>query len=385
MIAALVVAAGRGERAGGEIPKQFAPIAGRATLRWSLEAFAAHPAIGRICVVARPQDAARLAEVCAGLDVVIADGGATRTASVRAGMARLAIDGVPDAVLIHDAARPGLSAAIIDDLIVALAAADCAAPALPVVDAVKRTEHGAVIADEDRTGLVRIQTPQAFRFARYAAALASAPDSAAFDDDLALARAAGLSARIVSGDPRLMKVTFPEDFAAATRMLAPTIAVAGSGFDAHRFGPGDHVTLCGVRIAHTAGLVGHSDADAGWHALTDALLGAIGAGDIGDHFPPTDPQWRGVESGVFLRHAAELVRARGGRIANADVTLICERPKIKPHREAMRAATAAALGIPLTRVSVKATTTEAMGFTGREEGLAAQAVVSVLIPDGGDV
>jgi len=254
-----------------------------------------------------------------------------------------------------------------------------------VVAALKRDSAGAIVADAARDGLVRIQTPQAFRFAAFASALAAAPPDAAFDDDIALARAAGLSARVVSGDARLMKVTHPDDFAEAQRILAPLMAATGAGFDAHRFGPGDHVTLCGVAIPHTAGLVGHSDADAGWHALTDALLGAIGAGDIGDHFPPSDPQWRGAASGIFLRHAARLVAQAGGRIVNVDVTLICERPKIKPHREAMRRATAEALGLPLARVSVKATTTEAMGFTGREEGLAAQANVSVLLPETGDV
>ncbi|MBU6374119.1 MAG: bifunctional 2-C-methyl-D-erythritol 4-phosphate cytidylyltransferase/2-C-methyl-D-erythritol 2,4-cyclodiphosphate synthase [Alphaproteobacteria bacterium] len=388
-IAALVVAAGKGERAGGAVPKQFADLAGRPLLRWSLEAFAAHPAIGPICVVADPAHADLVLAAAAGIDVSVAAGGATRTASVRAGVAALA-PGAPDAVLIHDAARPGLTAGVIDALLAALRDADGAAPGLPVVDALKRTQDGLIVEDVARAGLVRIQTPQAFRFAPFAAALAAAPTDAAFDDDIALARAAGLSTRVVSGDPRLMKVTYPEDFAQAGNLLAPpgagaVVPLVGSGYDAHRFGPGDHVTLCGVKIPHTHGLVGHSDADAAWHALTDALLGAIGAGDIGDHFPPSDPRWRGAPSGVFLRHAADLVAQAGGRIVNVDVTVICERPRVKPHREAMRQATAELLGLPLARVSVKATTTEGMGFTGREEGLAAQASVSLLAPETTDV
>ena len=383
-ISAIVVAAGKGERAGGVVPKQYAPLGGRPLLRWSLEAFARHPAIDRVCVVIDPAHSALAQAAAVGLDVTFASGGATRTASVRAGLEAIAT-AAPSGVLIHDAARPGLSAAMIDALAAALARAEAAAPALPVVDALKRLAGDAILEEAARADLVRIQTPQAFRFAPFAAAVAQTAPDAAFDDDLALARAAGLSAIVVPGDPRLMKVTYPEDFAAAARLLAPSMTVTGSGFDAHRFGPGDHVTLCGVRIPHTAGLVGHSDADAAWHALTDALLGAIGAGDIGDHFPPTDPQWRGAPSGVFLRHAADLVARAGGRIVNVDVTLICERPRVKPHREAMRAATAELLGLPIARVSVKATTTEGMGFTGREEGLAAQASVSVQIPESLDV
>jgi 2-C-methyl-D-erythritol 4-phosphate cytidylyltransferase/2-C-methyl-D-erythritol 2,4-cyclodiphosphate synthase len=379
-IAAVIVAAGRGERAGGAVPKQYAQVGGRPLLRWSLDAFAKHPAIGPICVVIDPAHAAHARTAADGLDVIFADGGASRTASVRAGLARIAPLGV-DRVMIHDAARPGLSATIIDALASALVHADAAAPGLPVVDALKRVESGCVTEDPPRTGLVRIQTPQAFRTGPFLAALYAAPQDAAFEDDLALARAAGLSPVVVPGDPRLMKVTYPDDFAAAAQMLAPLVAATGSGFDAHRFGPGDHVTLCGVKIPHGAGLVGHSDADAAWHALTDALLGAIGAGDIGDHFPPSDPQWKGAPSGVFLRHAAGLIAKAGGRIVNVDLTIICERPRVKPHREAMRASTAELLRLPLARVSVKGTTTEAMGFTGREEGLAAQASVSVLVPD----
>jgi 2-C-methyl-D-erythritol 4-phosphate cytidylyltransferase/2-C-methyl-D-erythritol 2,4-cyclodiphosphate synthase len=238
-----------------------------------------------------------------------------------------------------------------------------------------------VIADEPRAGLMRVQTPQAFRFARIVAAYEALPPDVALEDDIAVARRAGLSVELVLGDPTLMKLTHAEDFAVLERLLWGSFTTCvGTGFDAHRFGPGDHVMLCGVRIAHERGLVGHSDADAGWHALTDALLGAVGAGDIGVHFPPSDPQWRGASSEVFLRRAVDIVREASGRIAHVDVTLICEAPKLAPHRETMRARTAEILGLPLARVSVKATTTERMGFTGREEGLAAQAVAAVEVP-----
>lgn len=384
--AAVIVAAGRGTRAGGEKPKQFAPLGGRPMLGWSIAAFAAHPAIARIVVVAEPAFEAEVRAAAAAHPVEIAPGGPTRIASVRAGLARA---GDAAAAFIHDAARPGLRAEDVDALLVALERAHAAAPALPVVDALKRAApDGSVLAEAERGGLQRIQTPQAVRLPAYRDALAAVSDDAAFDDDLAVARAAGLQAVLVPGAARLGKVTFPEDFALIARLIAPETLTprVGTGFDAHRFGPGDHVTLCGVSIPHDRGLLGHSDADAAWHALTDALLGAIGAGDIGDHFPPTDPRWKGAPSEVFLRRAAELVAAAGGRVVNVDVTVICERPRVKPHREAMRARTAEALGLPLARVSVKATTTEEMGFTGRREGLAAQASALVLLPEAdGDV
>ncbi|MES1197620.1 MAG: 2-C-methyl-D-erythritol 2,4-cyclodiphosphate synthase, partial [Pseudomonadota bacterium] len=229
--------------------------------------------------------------------------------------------------------------------------------------------------------LMRVQTPQAFRYAAIRAAYANAPLDAAYDDDLAIAAASGFGAKLIPGDPRLLKLTYPEDFAIMERIMSEARATrVGTGFDAHRFGDGDHVTLCGVRIDHHRGLLGHSDADAGWHALVDALLGAIGDGDIGQHFPPSDPQWAGANSEVFLRHAAQRVTQAGGRLVNVDVTLICEQPKIAPHRETMRARTAEVLGVPLERVSVKATTTERLGFLGREEGLAAQAVAAIDLP-----
>jgi 2-C-methyl-D-erythritol 4-phosphate cytidylyltransferase/2-C-methyl-D-erythritol 2,4-cyclodiphosphate synthase len=350
-------------------------------IAWAVAALKSHAAVQRLVVVIDPSDQALFESACPGVAWV--PGGATRTASVRAGMAALAAQGGFDAVLIHDAARPGLSAPVIDRVLTALQTADAAAPALPPADALKQVDgEGRVIAAAAREGVVRVQTPQAIWFDRFQAALAGAGEEQAFDDDIALAMAAGLSARLVPGDALLMKATYPQDFAVLERLIAlPLVPRQGTGVDAHRFGPGDHVMLCGVKIPHDKGLIGHSDADAAWHALTDALLGALALGDIGDHFPPSDPQWKGAASEVFLAHAAKLVRDAGARIVNVDVTLMCERPKIKPHREAMRARTAQVLGVDISRVSVKATTTEGMGFLGREEGLAAQASVQLLCPE----
>jgi len=289
----------------------------------------------------------------------------------------------PDFVLIHDAARPGLSPPLIAALVRTLEeGAGAAAPALPLSDALKRVDANAwVLGEAERVGLMRVQTPQAFRYADIRAAYARLSADASFDDDLAVARAAGVDAQLIPGDARLMKLTHAEDFAVAEQMFGSTrVSCVGSGFDAHRFGEGDHVTLCGVRIAHTKGLIGHSDADAGWHALVDAILGALGDGDIGAHFPPTDPQWKGAASEIFVKHALELVERAGARLVHVDVTLICERPKIAPHRDTMRARTAEVLGLPIERVSVKATTTERLGFLGREEGLAAQALATIERP-----
>ncbi len=380
--AALIVAAGRGQRAGAGLPKQFRPFAGQPMLRWSVAAFRASPAIGRIVVVADPADGDLVHAALDGLPgIETIAGGATRTGSVRRGMEALAAGAPPAHVLIHDAARPGVTPEVIRNVLEALAHVDAAAPALAVADALKRAgDDGTVLDDVPRDDLWRVQTPQGFSFPPLLAAYRALDESAAYADDLAVARAAGLAARLVPGAARLGKITFPEDHAMMEQLVGVGATCVGAGFDAHRFGPGDHVTLCGVRIPHDHGLIGHSDADAGWHALTDALLGAIGAGDIGDHFPPSDPQWRGADSGRFLRHAAALVAQAGGRIVHADVTLICERPRIGPHRAAMRERTAEVLGLPLARASVKATTTERMGFTGREEGLAAQATATVLMP-----
>lgn len=383
--AALIVAAGRGERAGGGVPKQFRPLGGKPMLRWSVEAMRASPLIGRVVVAIGADDQAAFEAATAGVaDMEWVIGGAVRTASVRAGLEALAAGAPPEAVLIHDAARPGLTPKVIADLCATLDKVGATAPGLAVADALKAVDGaGNVEADVSRSPLRRVQTPQAFHFAPLLAAYRALQDGATFDDDLEIARKAGMTTRLIEGDVALTKVTTPEDFAQVERILtgAALIPCIGHGVDAHRFGPGDHVTLCGVRIAHTHGLVGHSDADAAWHALTDALLGAIASADIGEHFSPTDPRWRGASSETFLRHAADLVAQAGGRIAHVDVTVICERPRMKPHREAMRVRTAEVLGLPLKRVSVKATTTEEMGFTGRGEGLAAQATATVLLPD----
>jgi 2-C-methyl-D-erythritol 4-phosphate cytidylyltransferase/2-C-methyl-D-erythritol 2,4-cyclodiphosphate synthase len=288
-----------------------------------------------------------------------------------------------DIVLIHDAARPGLSADMVRSLIKAIeTGAAGAAPALPVADALRRADAGGdVVGEIERDGVMRVQTPQTFRTDALRAAYVALPDDAAMSDDLAVVRANGGVCVLVPGDARLMKITYREDLALMEKLLSgERVTCVGGGIDAHRFGEGDHVTLCGVRIAHDKGLVGHSDADAGWHALVDAILGALGEGDIGAHFPPSDPQWKGADSERFLRHAAKLAADAGARIVHVDITLVCERPKIGPHREAMRARTADVLGLPLSRVSVKATTTERMGFLGREEGLAAQATATLERP-----
>jgi 2-C-methyl-D-erythritol 4-phosphate cytidylyltransferase/2-C-methyl-D-erythritol 2,4-cyclodiphosphate synthase len=373
----VIVAAGQGLRAGPGAPKAWRELAGRPILRWSVEALLAAGARQVVVVLA----ADRLADADAalgGLDGWRAvAGGANRSASAAAGVA--ALDGGADEiVLVHDAARPFLGRNHVEALIAALDDADGAAPALPVADTLKRRQ-GESVSTVSRDGLWRVQTPQAFRLGALRAAYASLEGEAT--DDLALIEQAGGRIALTPGDPMLFKITYAEDFAMAERLAgAARITRIGQGVDAHRWGPGEAVWLCGVRIPHTHGLVGHSDADAGLHALTDALLGAAGLGDIGQHFPPSDPQWKGAASDIFLAHAAGLIAAKGGRILNVDVTLVCERPKIGPHREAMRARLAEILALPVDRVSVKATTTEGMGFTGREEGLLAQAVATVETP-----
>jgi 2-C-methyl-D-erythritol 4-phosphate cytidylyltransferase/2-C-methyl-D-erythritol 2,4-cyclodiphosphate synthase len=283
---------------------------------------------------------------------------------------------------VHDAARPFVAARHVADLLELLTDADGAVPALPVADTLKRSRTGGLIEETaPRAHLYRAQTPQAFHFETLRAAYANLADRDEPTDDAALVERAGGRVRLAPGDPRLMKLTYPEDFTMAEALAGGARQVrVGQGLDAHRWGPGEAVWLCGVRVDHDQALIGHSDADAGLHAITDAILGAIGAGDIGDHFPPTDPQWKGAASDLFVKHAVELVARRGGRLLNVDVTLVCERPKIKPHREAMRARLADLLMLKPDAVSVKATTTEGMGFTGRQEGLAAQAVVSVELP-----
>ncbi len=306
-------------------------------------------------------------------------GGATRAESVQAGLAALSAAD-DETVLIHDAARPFVTTTHVERLLAALADADGAVPALPVADTLKRGAE-VIVETVSREGLWRAQTPQAFSYRTLLDAYAAWPADAEPTDDAAVVERAGGRVALVAGDPLLMKLTYPEDFAMAEHLAGGRrITRTGFGVDAHRWGPGEAVWLCGVRIDHDQTLIGHSDADAGLHALTDALLGAIGEGDIGEHFPPSDPQWKGASSDRFLLHAAGLVAAKGGLIVNVDVTLICERPKIRPHRDAMRARLADLLGLPLDRVSVKATTTEGMGFTGRGEGLMAQAVATVETP-----
>jgi 2-C-methyl-D-erythritol 4-phosphate cytidylyltransferase/2-C-methyl-D-erythritol 2,4-cyclodiphosphate synthase len=378
---AVIVAAGSGERAGPGEAKQWRTIGGKSVARWSLEALLAAGA--REVVIAIPlghED--RAASAFAGLPRwTTTPGGATRAESTLAGLQGLKRrDGT--IVLIHDAARPFLTRATIEALVDAMADTCGAVPALPMSDTIKRREAGAkAVSTAPRDGLWRAQTPQAFRLDDIMLAYEAWPVGEAPTDDAQVIERTGAHVALIQGDPMLMKLTYPEDFAMAETLAgAARVTRIGQGFDAHRFGPGDEVWLCGIRIPHTHGLVGHSDADAGLHALTDALLGAIGEGDIGDHFPPSDPKWKGAPSSTFLHHAAKLVAERGARLINADVTLICERPKIKPHREAMRARIAELLKLPVNAVSVKATTTEAMGFTGRGEGLAAQAVVSIEAP-----
>lgn len=373
--AALIVAAGRSVRAGGDVPKQYRLLGGKPILRWSAEALARHPRVDALHVVVAAGEEARAAEILHGLGATVGTGGDSRQASVRLGLDQLAPRG-PAQVLIHDAARPLLPADLVDRVLDALDTAPGSCPALPVVDSLRR--GGALIEGEvARDGLWRVQTPQGFDFAHIRAAHEAAPAGAT--DDAEVLRAAGHTVRLVPGDERAMKVTMPQDFDSAERLL-DWVTLSGSGYDVHRFGPGDHVWLCGVPVPHGKGLVGHSDADVGLHALTDAILGALGDGDIGQHFPPTDPQWRGASSDRFLAHAAGLVARAGGRILHADITLICEAPKVGPHRAAMLVRLAEILADHAPRLSVKATTTEGLGFTGRREGIAAQALATIRLP-----
>lgn len=375
--AAIIVAAGRGTRAGGTIPKQFQPLLGKSVLQRSADAFLAHPDIGALVIVIHPDDAALFAKACPGLEqrASLTTGADSRDGSVRAGLG--ALPAGCDRVLIHDGARPLLSAGLIDRVLAALDTHDGAAPALTVTDALWRGTDGRVTGAQPRDGLYRAQTPQGFRLDAIRAAHAAHPGGAA--DDVEVARAFGIDVAIVPGDPDNLKVTLPGDFTRAERILRGAMTVRlGNGFDVHRFGPGDHVTLCGIAVPHGRGLQGHSDADVGMHAITDAIYGALAQGDIGQHFPPSDPQWKGAASEIFLRHAADLAREMGYRIGNIDCTLICEQPKIGPHSAAMRQALARIIGIEAGAVSVKATTSERLGFTGREEGIAAIATATLV-------
>lgn len=368
-VAAVIVAAGRGLRAGGGEPKQWRPLAGARVIDHTLAAFR-RAGVARIVVVLHPDELDRLP----GERTV--PGGATRAASVRAGLEALAGD-PPRRVLIHDAARPLVTTGLIRRVIAALDTRPGAAPALPVTDALWLAEAGLVAATRERAGLHRAQTPQGFRYdAILAAHRAHAGDAA---DDVAVARAAGLDVAIVIGEEDNIKLTVPADFARAERMMGNAMDIrTGNGFDVHRFGPGAHVTLCGVRIPHGRGLQGHSDADVGMHAITDAIYGALADGDIGRHFPPGEARWKDAASEIFLAHACGRARERGFAITHADLTIVCESPRIGPHAPAMRAELARIMGIPLDRVSVKATTSERLGFTGRQEGIAAQATATLL-------
>lgn len=376
--AAVIVAAGTGERFGGSLPKQYRPLAGSSVLRRSVEAFRATGRFDDIVVVIRDEHRPLYDAAAVGLGLPEpVTGGATRQDSVRAALEWLEAR-APDLVLVHDAARPLVDRATIDRVLDALATAEAAIAAVPVVDTIKRAEAGIAAGTVDRSGLWQAQTPQGFRFPALLAAHRAAAGEA-LTDDAAVAERRGIAVRLVEGHVDNFKITTEADLTRAERLLGGAADIrTGTGFDVHRLIPGDAVILCGIRIPHGFKLEGHSDADVGLHALTDALLGAIGAGDIGQHFPPSDERWRGADSAAFLAHAAELVRARG-TILNVDVTLLCERPKVGPHRAAMVARIAEILRIDAERVSVKATTTERLGFTGREEGIAAQASASVRI------
>ncbi len=372
---ALIVAAGNGMRSGSATPKQFTPIAGRPMIAHAHAALAGHPGIDRVVVVIGGDQADALHAAVGEVDHVI--GGATRRESVAAGLAAI---GDAARVLIHDAARPFVPAGVVDRLLAALDGAPGAVPVLPVADTLAR--RGAVLGDiVSRDALVRVQTPQAFDVAAIRRAHAAWDGSVEATDDAQMLRAIGLDVAMVEGDPMLDKITYPADFALAeARALPGLVSRSATGYDVHRLEAGEELWLGGVLIPHDRGLSGHSDADVALHAITDALLGTIGAGDIGTHFPPSDSQWRGAESGQFLAHAATLVRAEGGIIDFVDLTLICEAPKIGPLRAAMRSRIAALLSIAERQVSIKATTSERLGFTGRQEGIAAQAIATIRVP-----
>lgn len=384
-VAAVVLAAGRGLRAGGDMPKQYRQIAGEPVIRASLAAFGQHPAIARVQPVIQSEDARLFESATAGLELLPpVQGGATRQVSVRAGLEALA-SAAPELVLVHDAARPFVSPSLISRAVAAAQESGAAIPAIDVTDTIKRVAAGGrVLETLDRGALRSVQTPQAFRFsalleAHRRAAAAGRDD---FTDDSALAEWAGLPVTVFAGEAGNVKLTSTEDFARAeaAQLTALGDVRTGNGFDVHAFAEGDHVWLAGIRIPHSQGLLGHSDADAPLHALVDAILGALADGDIGQHFPPSDPQWRGAPSDVFLKFAAERVSARGGRIAHLDLTIVCEAPRVGPHRDAMRTRIAEIAGIAAERVGVKATTSERLGFTGRSEGIVAMATATIRLP-----
>jgi 2-C-methyl-D-erythritol 4-phosphate cytidylyltransferase / 2-C-methyl-D-erythritol 2,4-cyclodiphosphate synthase len=383
--AAILVAAGRGLRAGTGGPKQYRSIGGRTVILRAMEPFCRHPQVFAVQPVLNPDDTAMFNAAVSELrHRPPANGGATRQASVHAGLEALA-DEKPDIVLIHDAARPFVTAALISRAIDAAARTGAAIPAIAVADTIKLVDgSGNVEATPERARLRIAQTPQAFRFdvildAHRRAARDGRDD---FTDDAAIAEWAGLTVATFEGDPANMKLTTPEDFLREEARLGAALGDirTASGYDVHAFGEGDHVMICGVRVPHSKGFVAHSDGDVGLHALVDAILGALADGDIGSHFPPSDPKWKGAASDRFLKYAVDRVAARGGRIAHLDVTLICERPKVGPHREAMRTRIAEITGLAPSRVAVKATTSERLGFTGREEGIAAVASATLRLP-----
>jgi 2-C-methyl-D-erythritol 4-phosphate cytidylyltransferase / 2-C-methyl-D-erythritol 2,4-cyclodiphosphate synthase len=385
-VAAVVVAAGRGERAGAKIPKQYRPIDGEPMIRTTLRAFLGHPQVDFVQPVINPNDRGTYEHAIGGLQNLLPPvaGGATRQASVLAGLEALASHG-PGLVLIHDAARPFVSAALIDRAIGAGRRSGAAVPGIALADTVKAIDHsGAVTETLDRSTLRIVQTPQVFAFNLILEAhrRASAARRESFTDDAALAEWAGQRVHVFAGEAANLKVTTADDFARAemTRLAALSDVRTGNGFDVHAFAEGDHVMLAGLRIPHSRGVTGHSDADVALHALVDAILGALAEGDIGAHFPPSDPQWKGVASDRFLAFACERVRKRGGVIAHLDVTVVCEAPRVSPHRDAMRARIADIANVAIDRVAVKATTSEKLGFTGRGEGIFAMATATIRLP-----
>lgn len=373
-VTAVIVAAGRGTRAGGDVPKQWQRIAGKTVLDHTIAAFAMHPRVTEIIVVLHPDDIAANRAALQAKGIRIAPGGATRSASVQNGLALIQVDGL---VLIHDAARCCVSAPVIDGVIDALADGPAAAPGLAITDALWVGQNAKVMDTQDREGLFGAQTPQGFDVATIKAAYATYTGPAA--DDVAVARAAGIAVTITAGSADNIKITTPEDFARAARLLERNMDIrTGNGFDVHAFGPGDHVILCGVKIPHDQGLIGHSDADVGMHTVTDAIYGGLARGDIGQHFPPSDPQWKGAASEIFLRHAVALAADMGFTITHVDCTLICEHPKVGPYAAEMRRVMAGLMGLDVDRVSVKATTSERLGFTGRGEGIACMATATLV-------
>lgn len=383
--AVIIVAAGRGLRAGPGGPKQYRTLGGRSVISRAMAAFCGHPQVAAVQPVVNPDDIAIFNQAVGNIRAMTpVNGGATRQASVRAGLEAL-VATAPDIVLIHDAARPFANDALIARAIEAATTTGAAVPVIPVTDTIKQVDaRGHVDATPERAKLRIAQTPQAFRYdvileAHRRAAREGRDD---FTDDAALAEWAGLTVATFEGDPANMKLTTPEDFAREEARLGAALGDirTGTGYDVHAFGDGDHLMLCGVRVPHNRGFLAHSDGDVGLHALVDAILGALADGDIGSHFPPSDPQWKGAASDKFLIYAMERVKARGGRVAHLEVTMICERPKIGPLRDTMRARIAEITGLPLSRVAVKATTSERLGFTGREEGIAATASATIRLP-----